>query len=313
MILECGLGWNPEQIAEQLSLPLGSTERLIPDILVQKDVNNSFLIEVKKASHKKTNGDTDQLVSYMKQLEIPVGIYWGESVEVYWKTIGDGSSPILLLNLNFNVLGEDGEVFVSLFSEKNYSVENVLKFKNERQAQAIFEAKVKDAVDEILSSEFREKVKELMRWYLLDKCGEETVVDTALEKVFVSILAEPSAEVSEEETININNIATTKIRANRGTAQRYAYNLIRQIIEKNKNLNFDQLFAIFRRKNRIEKVSAIKDESRWFLNAEDIITLSDGTKVAVSNQWGFNGASKPNMDNLREVARTFGIDTSLPN
>ena len=42
------------------------------------------------------------------------------------------------------------------------------------------------------------------------------------------------------------------------------------------------------------------------------MTLTDGTKVAISNQWGFNNNSKPKMDFLREVAERFNIDTSLP-
>lgn len=88
--------------------------------------------------------------------------------------------------------------------------------------------------------------------------------------------------------------------------------MIRQIIEKNQVLNFEQLFAIFRRKNRIEKISCINDKKRWFLANEDIVTLSNGNKIAISNQWGFNCASKANMDNLREVAKRFGIDVSLP-
>ena len=48
MILEEKLGWNPSQITEQLSLQLGSTERLVPDLVVSKDDRNSFIVEVKK-------------------------------------------------------------------------------------------------------------------------------------------------------------------------------------------------------------------------------------------------------------------------
>lgn len=72
------------------------------------------------------------------------------------------------------------------------------------------------------------------------------------------------------------------------------------------------MFAIFGRKNRIEKVSLIKDKKRWFMDERDLVTLSDGTRIAISTQWGLNGASKANMDNLREVAKRFGIDISLP-
>ncbi|MDE6637311.1 MAG: hypothetical protein K2K32_03635, partial [Muribaculaceae bacterium] len=242
----------------------------------------------------------------------PVGIYWGDEVEVYWKTIGDGSSPIPLLSLNFNVLKEEGEKFVSLFSEATYSIDNIKKFKDEKEAKVIFESKVNDLLSEVLSDEFRNEVKALIGENFIGKGVDKLVVEAVLNKVSLSVFTEQVKDDLETVIIMNNDVPAVRIRANRGTAQRYAYNLIKQIIEKNKNLNFEQLYAIFRRKNRIEKLCKIKDVKRWCLAEEDIITLADGTKVAISNQWGFNGASKPNLDNLREIAKRFGIDISLP-
>lgn len=69
---------------------------------------------------------------------------------------------------------------------------------------------------------------------------------------------------------------------------------------------------IFGRKNYIENITQIKDESRWFIEENDIIKIADGTKVVVSNQWGFRNNSKPKMTRLREIARKYGIDDTLP-
>ena len=316
MILEEKLGWNPSQITEQLSLQLGSTERLVPDLVVRKDDRNSFIVEVKKPGHKKTNGDIDQLLSYMKQLETPVGIYWGDEVELYYKTIGDGSAPILMMHLNFDVLCEDGDTFISLFSEKAYSVDEVCKFKDEREAKNTFEQKVNELLSEVSSPEFKEELRGFIIGHLQKRGASKDVEAEVMNKISVSVTVDPTDEkshmdnaienkqsIDEESYINVGR---------RGVVQRYAYKLIRQIIEKNRGLNFEQLYAIFKRKNRIEKVSLVEDRKRWFMAEEDLITLSDGTRVAISNQWGLNGASKPNMDNLREVAKRFGIDTSLP-
>ena len=317
MILETVLGWRDDQITEQLSLQLGSTERLVPDILIRKDERNSFIIEVKKPGHKKTNGDIEQLLSYMKQLEIPVGIYWGDEVEVYWKTIGDVSDLILLLSLNFNVREEEGNVFVSLFAEENYSLDKVIVFKNEREAKAIFESKVKDLRSEVLSAEFRSDVKNLIVDYLVKTGKDRNVVDAVMDRVSVSVSCDKEENAIEEVGIGNTPILDKKSqrRGRRGIGARpYAYNLMRQIIEKNRHLNFRQLYSIFKKKNYIEEVSTIIEDDRkgrWFLMEDEILTLSDGTKVAISNQWGFNNNCKPKMDFLREVAEKFGIDTSL--
>ena len=315
MILETVLGWRPDQITEQPSLQLGSTERLVPDMLVRKDERNSFIIEVKKPGHKKSKGDIEQLLSYMKQLETPVGIYWGDEVEVYWKTIGDGSAPILLLSLNFNLLSEDGDVFVSLFSEESYSIKKLFELKNEREAKVIFESMVKDLLSEVTSDAFEYEVRALIIEYLKRKGIDKYVVEDVMDRVAVSISLEKNIDscldVYQRESHKDREICYSR-RPNNGVAQRYAYELIRQIIEKNRDLNFNQMYGIFKKKNRIEDVTKIKDETRWFLFEDDIIKLSDGTRVAISNQWGFNGFSKPKMDELREIAKRYGIEKPLP-
>lgn len=315
VILEVGLGWSEDQITEQMSLQLGATERLVPDLLVSKDNNNSFVIEVKKPGHKKTNGDIAQLVSYMKQFETPVGIYWGDELEVYYKTLGDGSDPILLMNLRFKESEEDGSRFIALFSECNFCIDIVREFKQERVAKLLFESSVKELTAEVTSADFAQEVKSLIKQHLRAKALDQEVIATVMENVSVDISLHYDSESDGEDNYNnsVSPVEDSYIKVGRrGIVGRYAYNLIRQIIEKNSTLNFDQMFAIFGKKNRIEKVSLITDKKRWFMDERDLITLSDGTKIAVSTQWGLNGASKPNMDNLREVAQRFGIDTSLP-
>ncbi|MDE6522839.1 MAG: type I restriction enzyme HsdR N-terminal domain-containing protein [Muribaculaceae bacterium] len=317
MILEVGLGWNSEQITEQLSLQLGSTERLVPDILVQKDERNSFIIEVKKPGHKKTNGDIEQLLSYMKQMEIPVGIYWGDEVEVYWKTIGDGSAPILLLNLNFNVLCEDGHSFVSLFSEVNYSLDAMRAFKEECETKKKFDSEVNNLLEEVTATEFNETVKGLISNYFLDRGIDEDVVKTVMSKVQLCI-SDKRGEEDTDRAILRHGIPmefSYQSRSRRSVGARpFAYNLMRKIIEKNRNLSFGDLYALFKKRNYVEEVATIDEKrmGRWFLLPDEIITLSDGTKVAISNQWGFNNNSKPKMDLLRSIAEKFDIDATLP-
>ena len=317
MILETALGWRPDQIIEQLSLQLGSTERLVPDMLVRKDDHDSFIIEVKKPGHKKTKRDIDQLLSYMKQLEIPVGIYWGDEVEVYWKTIGDGSDPVLLLSLNFNVLCEGGEVFVSLFSEENYSLDGIRAFKEECEAKFRFRSEVNELLEEVIVPEFQETVKGLIRSCFLEKGFDKDVVETVMDKISVNI-SEANEENMADATAIIHDLPIEKsypCRSRRSVGARpFAYNLMRQIIEKNRDLSFGELYNLFRKRNYVEEVSTIEENrmGRWFLHPEEILTLSDGTMVAISNQWGFNNNSKPKMDLLREIAEKFDIDATLP-
>lgn len=68
-VLKNGLGWKSSQIEEQKSMQFGSTERLIPDLIISTDGCTNFVVDVKKADHVRTQRNVDQLVSYMKQLE----------------------------------------------------------------------------------------------------------------------------------------------------------------------------------------------------------------------------------------------------
>lgn len=315
MILEIGLGWHKEQIIEQLSLQLGSIERLVPDIIVKKDSRNCFVIEVKRPGHVKTQKNIDQLISYMKQIETPVGIYWGDELEVYYKNIGDGSQPILLMSLQFKISDTYGEDFVSLFSEPTFSIENIYKFKKKQEDKLVFETNVQRLLKEVLIPDFQKELIEVLKNYLIEKGEEREVVENVLDQINISILTSSRSDINEKDIIDVLPLISPSndggFRRNRGSTQRYAYNLIKQIIEKNLHLSFNQLYAIFNKRNHIEDLTQVKDKKRWFMNKEDIITLADGTKVVISNQWGFNGSCKARMDNLRFIARKYGIDDSL--
>ena len=317
MILEIGLGWHKEQIVEQLSLQLGSIERLVPDIIVKKNNRNCFVIEVKRPGHIKTQKNIDQLISYMKQIETPVGIYWGDGVEVYYKNIGDGSQPILLMSLQFKMSDTHGEDFVSLFYEPTFSIENIYKFKKKQEAKLVFETNVQRLLKEVLIPDFQKELIEVLKNHLIEKGEEREVVENVLDQINISILTSSRSDINEKNIIEVLPLISPSndegFRRNRGSTQRYAYNLIRQIIEKNLHLSFNQLYSIFNRRNHIEDITKVKDKKRWFMNREDIITLTDGTRVVISNQWGFNGSCKARMDNLRLIARKYGIDDSLPN
>lgn len=312
LLLENKLGWHKDQIVEQFSMPIGSRERLVPDILVSKDCHNKFVMEVKKPSHVKSQRDIDQLVSYMKQLETPVGIYVGKELDVYYKTIGEGTDSRLVLSLEFTPNDENGEKFVSLFMEADFSIDRVLGFLKEQEERAAFDANVKMLRSYLLSHDFQNDLKIILTKHFSDK--GENVVREAMSKLKFDISVVNTCKESDSSSRHpLESAATYKgvIRKKRKgkTANRYAYNLIKKILEKNPDLGFDSLYAIFGHKNFIEIRTRVNDENRWFMADEDVLIVGDGTQVVVSNQWGFNGNCEKKMDFLREIARKFDIGT----
>ncbi len=319
LLLETNLGWHKDQIKEQPSMQLGSTKRLVPDVVITKDSRNKFIMEVKVPSHVRTQKDIDQLISYMKQLETPVGIYVGKELEVYFKNIGDGSDPKLVMHLEFKPGDEHSEDFMTLFSEPGFTIHKVIDYLKEYEKNLVYESKVNDLISHILSPDFREELKMIISTHFSNR-GDD-VVKAALETIKFDINKSCEAQELTDSTntpfqscLSPQN-KDQRIRhkgRNNGIVQRYAYDLIKQIIKKNPTLNFRQMYAIFNRKNRIEDITQVKDETRWFMDEEDIIQIADGTKIVVSNQWGFNGHCKDKMDSLLEIAKQYGIETPLP-
>ena len=319
LFMEMNLGWHKNQIDEQLSIQLGSKERLIPDVVITKDDRNRFVMEVKEAVHVKTQKNIDQLVSYMKQLEIPVGIYVGRELEVYFKSFGDGSEPKLIMSLDFKPEDEYGDDFVTLFSESEFTVQKVNDYLKAHEAKMAFETNVNVLVSHFLSPGFQEELKLIIGTHFCDRGND--VVNAALEVVTFDIhrytnnqvMKDVKCETAESHySPHMERLRIRRKGGNNGIAQRYAYNLIKGIIEKNPNLSFKSLYDIFGYKNYIEDIDKVSDENRWCMDDKDIIEIADGTRVVISNQWGFNNSSKKKMDRLREKASKFGLDITLP-
>ena len=313
LVLDHGLCWKSSQIEEQKSIQIGSSERLIPDIIVSKDGLPSFVVEVKRADNIRTQNNIDQLVSYMQQLETPRGIYVGERIEVYYKTIGDGSEPIRVMSLQFKKNDQAGQDFVRLFSADAFSIEKIVSYINDCKAAKAFETHVHQLMENMVSDEFKIIMTELISDHYKTHKYTDEEINAAISNLNITItpISDNQQDRTHFETMpNTPSSYVTHACANRSqiSARQYAYNLIKQIVEKNHSLTFRQLYDIFGRKNFIEDLNSIKDENRWYMGEDDILHSKDGISFVVSNQWGYYNNAKRKMDFLRSIAQEQGID-----
>lgn len=223
------------------------------------------------------------------------------------------------MSLDFKPEDEDGDNFMTLFSESEFTVEKINDYLKALEEKMAFETNVNVLVSYLLSPVFQDELKLIIGTHFSNR-GDD-VVNAALEAVTFDIHKYADNQVREDvkcETAeshaspHTERMRTRHNGRNNGVAQRYAYNLIKGIIEKNPNLSFRSLYNIFRYKNYIENIDNVSDETRWCMDDKDIIKIADGTRVVISNQWGFNNNCKVKMDRLREIASKFGLDTTLP-
>jgi hypothetical protein len=124
------LGWKlyAHEIREQMTIEIGAANALRPDFVIYKDEKPQFVIELKKPQHVQKERERMQLFSYMKQLNLKIGLYIGENIQVFYFDAAKDENPRQAFHVTLKTNSEDGKIFVELFSRENYSQERLLEF-----------------------------------------------------------------------------------------------------------------------------------------------------------------------------------------
>lgn len=136
------LGWSKirREIVSQETLPIGSGNSLIPDIIIKSNSRNLFVIEIKRPSAEAVDRHEKQLISYMLQLKLKFGIYFGEVIQVFYDNPDDSEVPMKIATIPFTPDNSNGKELLNLLKNNEYSdtamvlyCENKLKKLNENE------------------------------------------------------------------------------------------------------------------------------------------------------------------------------------
>ena len=127
------LGWEPwkGEIIHKQSLRIGNRNSMVPDILVARDGEYQFVIEVKRPGNIQAKEEITQLESYMRQLRLDVGIYIGEHIEIFYDK-PNTNHVVSVFRLAIDLEEKRGARFVELFSKENFSKDAIVDFCEER-------------------------------------------------------------------------------------------------------------------------------------------------------------------------------------
>ena len=127
------LGWAKfkGEICHKQNIHLGNSNRIEPDILIKRDGEDEFVIEVKRPSHKQIKKDVDQLLSYMRILKLNVGIYIGEYIEVFYD-MPSSKEAVSVMKVPLEINNKLGAKFVEQFDKENFNQESIVGFCEER-------------------------------------------------------------------------------------------------------------------------------------------------------------------------------------
>ena len=165
------LGWAKYkgEICHKPSIHLGNNNSIVPDIIIKRDGEDEFVIEVKRPSHKLIKKDIDQLLSYMRILKLSVGIYIGEHIEVFYD-LPASKEAASVMKVSMEIDNKLGARFVDKFSKDAFSKDAIVDFCKER-IQEIQRQNSLNEIKESLIADAQTQIAESLRPYLMDKYG----------------------------------------------------------------------------------------------------------------------------------------------
>lgn len=165
------LGWEPwkGEIIHKQSLRIGNRNRMEPDILIARDDEYQFVIEVKRPGNTQAKEEITQLESYMRQLRLDVGIYIGEHIEMFYDK-PNTNHVVSVFKWAVDLEEKRGARFVELFSKENFSKEAIVDFCEER-IQEIQRQNSLNEIKESLIADAQTQITESLKPYLIDKYG----------------------------------------------------------------------------------------------------------------------------------------------
>lgn len=155
------------EIKEQEKIFIGSHERTIPDILITQNGKSLFVVELKCYNMPKQDKYVEQLKSYMKLLDLEIGVLVCNKLYIFCK---DTNGEYPYIEIPFEKDNKNGEWFVESFSKKNFNTDFIKDFILEYKKRQEETETVRKALDEICADG-----EGFLKNYLAEKYSAEAV------------------------------------------------------------------------------------------------------------------------------------------
>lgn len=169
------------EIESQRVIRVGSTDRVIPDIIIRDSSKNKdlFIVELKQLNLNSNENFKNQLISYMKLLSLNVGILICDAIYICFL---DNYKPIWT---KIEILEDNkkGEMFLEIFYKNNFTLDRIKDFILKEQK---FDNNVQKIIDELKKID----IKDIVKPYFLDNF-EKDEIDAALANIIIYVVEKP--------------------------------------------------------------------------------------------------------------------------
>lgn len=325
------LGWlkSKGEICHKPNVPIGNSKHIQPDILIKRDDEEQFVIEVKRPVHTLSERERQQLESYMRQLKLKVGVYIGEHIEIFYDK-PDSKNAVSVLNVPLEMDNKRGARFVELFIKDSFNKTTIAEY-CENRIKEMQRQESLNKIKENLIVEAQIQITESLKPYLMEKYGlsfTETDIDNMLASLCFtasskdSVLVEETSARQPQHQEEKKPVETSKrvydntnYSLNGGPKLKknsLVYAVVSTYLKEHSTMTFAKLEGIFKPELQgpygvIRTVDYIREKNysgrRYFDEEDNVLVSGDRVSFAVSTQWG-----KGNLPAFIEVAKSLGYD-----
>ena len=328
------LGWEPwkNEIIHKQSLRIGNRNRMEPDILIARDGEYQFVIEVKRPGNRQIKEEITQLESYMRQLRLCVGIYIGEHIEVFYDK-PNTNHVVSVFKLAIDLEEKRGARFVELFSKEGFSKEGIVNFCEERLQEIQRQASL-NKIKESLIADAQTQITESLKPYLLEKYentfSEDDIMGMLSRLMFTAKdvdSAQTVVDAKQKDTIaKTASVDTSKKRMYDYTEysldggpflgkNKFVYAVVTDYVKHHPEATFEEIERVFPPMLQgsfgvVRTLEYIKEKNyngrRYFNEPEFVLKDANGIPFAVSTEWG-----KSNIEKFLKAVRQIGCHVRL--
>ena len=328
------LGWAKfkGEICHKPNIHIGNNNRIEPDILIKRDGEDEFVIEVKRPSHKQSKKDVEQLLSYMRLLKLSVGIYIGEHLEIFYD-MPTSKEPVSIMKVPLEIDNKLGARFVGKFSKDDFSKEAIVDFCEECIKEMQRQASL-NKIKESLIGDAQQQISESLKPYLLEKYGntfsEGDIIGMLSKLKFTARDADseqtPADAKQKDAKVETASTDTSKKRVYDYTEysldggpflgkNKFVYAVVADYIKRHPVATFENIERVFPPKLQgsfgvVRTIEYIKEKNyngrRYFQEPEFVLKDANGIPFAVSTEWG-----KSNIEKFLKAVRQLGYHVKL--
>lgn len=183
------LGWSEYygDLHIRPSFNIGASNRITPDILVKRNNQNLFAVEIKQPAVPLKSRFADQLTSYLRFLKLEIGVIIGEKIQLlYDDKSTDRNDAFLFEEIEFTRNNPKGKEFTELFSKDSFDRERIIRKANERKTE-LDQLKIAQKLKtKLLGQVMKSKVKDLIKKELLNDYPD-SIVEKVLADLDISV------------------------------------------------------------------------------------------------------------------------------